>query len=111
MTEMKSFLLKDLVSVKVIKMKQYYLDAKIIDPVRSAMYEKSEIAKMCKVNETCNESPWPFIFKIEFVQRSFTLSARRRREFDEWIRIFKLIIKMNNLGFSVKEKNPYFFEH
>jgi hypothetical protein len=29
---------------------------------------------------------------------------------DEWMRIFNIIVKMNKIGFSVTEKNPYLFE-
>ena len=38
------------------------------------------------------------------------MSARTRQEFDEWVRIFSLLVKMNKFGFSVIDKNPYVFE-
>ena len=41
----------------------------------------------------------------------YTLSARTRREFDEWVRIFSIIVRMNKYGFQVAEKNPYIFEN
>ena len=69
-----------------------------------------EIRKEYKINERSEESGWPFVFKIEFSQRSFTLSARTIKEFEEWLRIFQLIEKMNKIGFSVSDKNPYVFE-
>ena len=47
---------------------------------------------------------------IEFTERNFTLSARTKQEFGEWVRIFRLIIKMNKIGFSCIDKNPYVFE-
>ena len=50
------------------------------------------------------------MFRIEFTDRSFRLGARTSREFEEWIRIFNLIDKMNKMGHSITDKNPYVFE-
>ena len=72
--------------------------------------EREAIKKMYNVDENAKESTWPYIFKMEFVQRSFTVSARTQREFNEWVRALSLIVKMNKTGFSAADKNPYVFE-
>ena len=38
------------------------------------------------------------------------MNARTLREYEEWVRCLRLIVKMNKIGFSVTEKNPYVFE-
>ena len=38
------------------------------------------------------------------------MSARTRIELNEWVRVFTLIKKMNEIGISVVDKNPYLFE-
>ena len=45
----------------------------------------------CEVDETSKLSNWPYMFYLEFNERSFTLSARTRFELDEWMRVFTLI--------------------
>ena len=53
---------------------------------------------------------WPFTFKVDFMERSFTLSARTNTEMDHWMRVFNLIISMNKIGVSPMAENPYNFE-
>ena len=50
------------------------------------------------------------MFRIEFADRSFRLGARTNREFEEWIKVFSLIDKINKSGHSITDKNPYVFE-
>ena len=104
--EMRSFHLKDLLTVKVIKVPDA---AEGCQP--GQILSIDEIQKKYKVEETSKTSSgWQFTFKLEFTQRCFTLSARTKKELDEWVRIFSLVEKMNKIGFSVADKNPYVFE-
>ena len=66
--------------------------------------------KQFKVDETSKDSTWPFMFRIEFSDRSFRFGARTNREFEEWIRVFTLVDKMNKMGHNIADKNPYVFE-
>ena len=50
------------------------------------------------------------MFKVEFTERSFELGARTQTERYEWVRAFSLILRMNKIGISVIDKNPYVFE-
>lgn len=50
------------------------------------------------------------MFKLQFPERSFTLSARTRREMDEWTRVFRLFLKMKQAGINLTSTNPYSFE-
>ena len=107
---MRSFHLKDLISVQTLNAPEGTVE------VFDSMYEsktiltKEEIMTQFKVDETSKESTWPYMFRIEFADRSFRLGARTSREFEEWIRIFNLIDKMNKMGHSITDKNPYVFE-
>ena len=53
---------------------------------------------------------WPFSFEIKFYERSFVLNARSRQEMLEWVRVFNLILRMNKIGHSLGQQNPYDFE-
>ena len=66
--------------------------------------------KMFNVDESSERPSWPFTFSIYFVERRFDLAARTKVEMDEWMRVFKIIVTLNKIGFSVTEKNPYTFE-
>lgn len=111
---MRSFNLKDLLTVKVIKLSSQAATAKdTVHDIHSGqqMLTIEDIQKKYKIDETAKTSTsWPFQFKLEFTQRCFTLSARTQRELDEWVRVFQLIEKMNKIGFSITDKNPYVFE-
>ena len=50
------------------------------------------------------------MFLLDFSARSLTLSARTRLEHDEWVRAFDLIMRMNRVGVSPIDRNPYVFE-
>ena len=105
--EMRSFHLKDLLTVKVLKIPT---QNDSIVATHGQILPVEEICKLFKVEETAECSNWPYTFKLEFTQRSFTLSARTRKEMNEWVRIFSLVEKMNKIGFSIADKNPYIFE-
>ena len=38
------------------------------------------------------------------------MHARTKKEFEEWLKVFGLVSKMNKVGYSVADKNPYLFE-
>ena len=69
-----------------------------------------EIKEVYLIDEGSELPMWPHSFTVEFNQRRFDLSARTKREAREWVRVLKIVIMMNKVGFSVAEKNPYFFE-
>ena len=73
------------------------------------LMEKQEIKKAFPVDQKEFFCSWPYSFKIEFYERSFTLSARTRADFDEWVRVFKLIDRMNKIGYAGSDGNPYLF--
>ena len=50
---------------------------------------------------------WQFAFKVEFSDRNFTLSARTKPEMLEWVRVFQIIIAMNQANISMMDENPY----
>lgn len=74
------------------------------------LMEKYEIKKAFPVDQKEFFCSWPYSFKIEFYERSFTLSARTREEFQEWVRVFTLIDRMNKIGYAENDRNPFFFE-
>ena len=65
--EMRSFDLKDLLSVKPLKVR----DSKEPNNVGEKMLEQDEVKKFFKLDETSSESNWGFTFQLSFVQRDF----------------------------------------
>ena len=95
---MRSFLLKDLVGAE-----EHYFDSdedKV--PKTQTASQMRTIAEIQKSNERVNETAiknnWPYTFKIEFKERSFSLTARTKFELTEWMRIFTLVLDMNKIG-------------
>lgn len=56
---------------------------------------------------TCN---WVFGMKLKTTERVYTLFVPTKDDLSQWIRIFGLIVEMNNLNLSFKLKNPFTFE-
>ena len=71
---------------------------------------KDEIKTAFPVSAGDTKCAWPYVFRIEFYERSFTLSCRTRDDFDEWVRVFKLIDRMNKIGYEGSDPNPYLFD-
>lgn len=98
---MRSFLLKDLIGAQ----EQYFEtdDHKNVSKTQTASKMRT-IAELQKSSERADEksktSNWPYTFKIEFNERSFSLSARTKFELTEWMRIFSLVLDMNKIGCS-----------
>ena len=72
-----------------------------------SIWERSAIIKAFPLKS--DPPNWPYTFILEFKDRNFTLSARTKVEFEEWIRTFNLIIVMQKNGVSPTEKNPFLF--
>ena len=70
----------------------------------------NQLKQKHKVEVSSATCAWPYSFRVEFPSRGFTFSARTAQEGEEWARVFRLITKMNKLGLSCTEKNPYLFE-
>ena len=97
---MRSFFLKDLLSVTVLADTETLMNiSSFEDDVPLPCPEilaKSTIEKKFPLGK--KGSKWPFKFKVEFVDRNFTLSARTKREMNEWLCVFNLILDMQKAG-------------
>ena len=94
-TQMRSFFLKDLLSVTVLADTETLMQApdELEAPLACpGILPKGTIEKQFPIGKKGNK--WPFTFKIEFVDRNFTLSARTKREMNEWLCVLNLIIDM-----------------
>jgi len=65
------------------------------------MTKKEIMNSKYNLDEESDELPWKFTFQIFFVERSFRLSARTLFEYNEWVRIFKVVDQMNKIGCSM----------
>ena len=110
---MRSFFLKDLLSVNVLSDTETLMqvsnsgedEASLACPGIPA---KSMIEKQFPTGK--KSCKWPFTFKVEFVDRNFTLSARTKREMNEWLCVLNLIIDMQKAGESPIDLNPFAYE-
>ena len=67
-----------------------------------SILSKNDILKQYPMSEKDEQHvDWPFMFRVKFVERVFTLAARSMREMREWVRIFHLIIDMNRAGLKI----------
>ena len=91
---MRSFFLKDLISVTIVPDNIVYNFGKPDWRVMQSpsIWERSAIIKAFPLKSS--PPHWPFTFKLEFKDRDFTLSARNKPEMDEWVRTLNLIIMM-----------------
>ena len=70
------------------------------------MLDKSAIVKKFKLDvET-----WPFCFALEFQDKYMKLSARTLTEYEQWLRIFGLIVRMKREGLEISSMNPFTYE-
>ena len=68
--------------------------------------DKNTIVKKFSLdNET-----WPYCFTLEFQDKFMKLSARTQEEFNQWIRIFNLIVQMNIEGLDLCSMSPFEYE-
>ena len=117
---MRSFFLKDLVFVEEIPCEgrssapwaqediseNFNLERKHPD-----IWTKDVIERKFPIqNKEKFEDLWPYLFRLDFVDRRFTLCARSRREQAEWMRVFNLILAMNKVHITLSEQNPYAYE-
>ena len=91
-TAMRSFLLKDLIRVSeqnYASKQNQESDSPSMPSAASSMMTIAELQKSnMGVDESAKVCNWRNTFKIEFPERSFTLSARTRFEHKEWLRVF-----------------------
>lgn len=71
---------------------------------------KNQIWKEYYVDEVSDQPNWPHTLKLEFHERSFTLTARTKREGNEWHRVLNIYLRMSKAGFKPVDRNPYIFE-
>ena len=125
---MRSFLLKDLIQVQSLfseimdehdKSRNNFVSATNSRSIahedlemhhNQSILSKNDIKRKYPLHENTVKSNWRYSFMVEFPERSFTLSARTKMEHDEWVRIFRIITRMNAVALSVCERNPYVFE-
>ena len=97
---MRSFFLNDLLSVNVLADTETLMQISNFEDDQPQpcpqILPKSQIEKQFPVGK--NACKWPFMFRVEFVDRNFTLSARSKREMNEWVCVFNLIIEMQKAG-------------
>lgn len=53
---------------------------------------------------------WLFEFTIVTTERQYELHAPTRDDRDHWIKIFKIIVKMNKKGLNTRDTNPLKFD-
>jgi len=111
-SQMRSFLLRDLVSVTSEFLAEHHDLKTCGEDIQSypQLLPKAEIRKRFPLNEKSEFSDWRYTFCVEFRQRTLTFGARTHIEHDEWIRLFRLVCQMNSVGVALSDKNPYDFE-
>ena len=88
--KMRSFFLKDMYKLQINEM-----------PVEDNKTRETSDKKMMKweelrnseymLNEVSKDTDWRYSFEIFFPERSFLLYTRTRFEYEEWLRVFKII--------------------
>jgi len=51
-----------------------------------------------------------FGMKLSTIERVFTLFVPTNDDLSQWVRIFSLVVEMNNQNLSFKLKNPFTYE-
>lgn len=117
--KMRSFALNELSSVCVLNNQTEQILEQSDLEYRSKNYKnskkqmilrKEEIIEKFAVDESQKEPSWPYCLKLQFEKRKFQLYAVSRNEMEQWLRIFKLIVKMNLLKVNLADSNPFVFE-
>ena len=57
-----------------------------------------QIRTMYKVNEKALTPVWRHCFRLEFHNRNFILYCVNKQEMEHWVKVFKIIIRMNIQG-------------
>ena len=107
--KMRSLLLKDMYKLQIGEISTE--DKRSRETSGNKMLSWDEIRNSeYMLNDVSKGVDWLFSFEIFFPDRSFLLYARTRFEFEEWIRVFKIVSQMNKIDCSMLDQNPYFFE-
>lgn len=70
----------------------------------------SHIMQHYKINERKKECQWIHRIRLETRDRPFDLHCPSKKEAFVWLRVLKLIIRMNKKGINASQLNPYVFE-
>ena len=106
--KMKSFPLSDLESVECIDKSIEGLDADEEKTVqRAAIISKDDIIEKYGIDENNKDSMWNYCFNLNFTGRQFELACRTFKEFESWVRLFELILRMKELQLDLEKTNPF----
>ena len=98
---MRSFMLKDMFKVVLSDIPADDKPGKVEASGKPMLtYDKLK-ESIIMLDEKSSENNWKFRFEIFFPERSFVLHARSRFEYEEWLRVFQIIDKMNKVGCSL----------
>ena len=109
--KMKSFPLSDLESVECFDKSTEGLDTEEEKSAqRATIISKDEIIEKYGINEIDKETMWKYCFNLNFTDRQFELACRTFKEFESWVRVFELIMRMKELNLDLEKTNPFEFE-
>ena len=76
---------------------------------------KDDIMEKYTLDEKSKDNMWQYSFTLRFTGRRFELACRTVQELENWLRVFNLLLKMDESPGSLEEtltrKNPFVFEH
>ena len=53
---------------------------------------------------------WVYEISVQFEDRLLNIACRTVYEFENWIKVFSLLLKMKNVGVGLTTVNPFVFE-
>ena len=74
------------------------------------LYSKDQIIDTYNINEQSIDNMWVYEISVQFEDRLLNIACRTVYEFENWIKVFSLLLKMKNVGVSLTTINPFVFE-
>ena len=109
--KMRSFNLKDLIKVESGMSLIPSNSTSNFHPHESSdCLTRDQVLEKYELNELSSFNIWQYSLKVDFSERQFVFSCASQVERDAWLRILKIIVRMNEEKITFTSINPYAFE-
>ena len=71
---------------------------------------RDQVLEKYELNELSSFNIWQYSLKLDFADRQFVFSCASKVERDAWLRVLKIIVRMNEEKITFTSINPYAFE-